>query len=340
MFSFLYLDFNQVVMPQQRTSLSFKRDLPIVILYSFLFGYLVNRFTSRLTPIDYQRNISTLAANFFNRPQSSSNAILSTRTLIIYVYGETHASAEENLVFFIRAAVRSSHDADYYFILQQIKNKVPDEKKLPPLPSNAQYIQHEDKCFDLGSIGWLLSTGRIDRTKYKYFVFLNSSVRGPFIVSYHNDPVWFRIFTRRLTEYVRLVGCTFNCDPSPHVQSYLWAMNGNTLDFLLNSTKVFTCHESLHYAINDGEIAASRAIFQAGFSLDSLMTKYRDLDLRANFMIKCPYRTHPTPDRGVDGITLDPYEVVFVKIKAESHLFRHNLKRVHAYGNWTGASTQ
>lgn len=40
------------------------------------------------------------------------------------------------------------------------------------------------RCFDWGTVGWLLRTKRVDPQRYKYFVFLNSSVRGPFLPAY------------------------------------------------------------------------------------------------------------------------------------------------------------
>ena len=29
---------------------------------------------------------------------------------------------------------------------------------LPKLPANAKFVRHENKCFDLGAIGWMLDT--------------------------------------------------------------------------------------------------------------------------------------------------------------------------------------
>ena len=263
-----------------------------------------------------------------------NDAISTGRTLVVYVYGKTHGSAMENLLFFIRTAVRSSHNADYYFILQQVNGLVLDEKTLPTLPSNAHYIQHENKYFDLGTIGWLLSNEKINKTKYKYFVFVNSSVRGPFIVAYYDNPIWYTIFTRRLTDYIKLVGCTFSCETAPHIQSYLWAMSLETFDFLLKNSSVFTCHQTMDDAINKGEIAASQLLLHSGFGIDSLMTKFRGIDLRSNFAEKCANRLNPTQTHTVDGISLDPYEIVFAKVKIGNNRYRHNLLRIRAYEKW------
>ena len=321
-------------MPQISLAISFKRNLFLVVIYSFFLGYLTHRLTRPSPRVHYERDTTISTDNPLYEPKVFNNSTPRTRALVIYAYGETHPSAPENLAFFIRTAVHASHDADYYFILQQIRDKVFDTNALPPLPSNAHYIQHEDKCFDLGTVGWLLSTGRVDKNKYKYFIFLNSSVRGPFIVAYYHDPVWYTIFTRRLNDYIRLVGCTFSCEVFPHIQSYLWAMNLETFDFLLNNTMVFTCHRSMQRTVRKGEIGASRALLRAGYGIESLMTKYRGLDLRVNFLEECPYKYNPATDNVVDGVTLDPYEVVFVKVKAGNSLYQSNLDRTIVYKKW------
>jgi hypothetical protein len=68
---------------------------------------------------------------------------------------------------------------------------------------------------------------------FKYFVWLNSSVRGPFLPAYHPAGVhWTTAFVRKLTGDVKLVGSTINCGGAyalsaqqPHVQSYAVAMD-------------------------------------------------------------------------------------------------------------------
>ena len=55
---------------------------------------------------------------------------------------------------------------------------------LPQLPSNAQYIYHENRCYDWGTFGWALGSGKVDPSKYRHIVFMNSSIRGPFLPPY------------------------------------------------------------------------------------------------------------------------------------------------------------
>ena len=55
---------------------------------------------------------------------------------------------------------------------------------LPSLPSNARYVQHRNMCFDWGTFGWALFNLNLDIYKYTYFVFMNTSVRGPYLAPY------------------------------------------------------------------------------------------------------------------------------------------------------------
>lgn len=36
--------------------------------------------------------------------------------------------------------------------------------KLPTLPSNAMYVNHDNECYDLGTVGWILEEGYVDTT--------------------------------------------------------------------------------------------------------------------------------------------------------------------------------
>ena len=64
-------------------------------------------------------------------------------------------------------------------------------------------------------------------------MWLNSSVRGPYLPSYLAGRLhWTEALTGKLTERVKLVGATINCgggylhpEPQPHVQSYVVAMD-------------------------------------------------------------------------------------------------------------------
>ncbi len=308
----------------------------LIFILSFCFILVLYQLNSRTSPLfrtNHHSNISSLYNLSTLKLKTPHNMFLPTRTLVVYVYGKTHGLAEQNLAFFIHTAVRASHDADYYFILQKINNATFDERQLPSLPSNAHYIQHENKCFDIGTVGWFLFSGVIDITKYKYFIFLNSSVRGPYIVSYYDNIVWYTIFTNRLNDDIKLVGCTINCESFPHVQSYLWVLDFKGLDLLIRNNTVFMCHKSLGDTIVNAEIFASRIIIESGLGINSLMKKYQNTDFRLDENKNCNNLANPT-FTGIDGISSDPFEVVFVKIKDQFTQYKYNRERISVYDRW------
>jgi hypothetical protein len=118
------------------------------------------------------------------------------------------------------------------------------------------------------------------------------------------------------------------------VQSYLWALDLETLDFLLKNSIVFACHKSMNDAIRNGEVGASEILLDSGYGIDSLMTKYRGMDFRYNRTTKCVDQRNPTFKNSANGITLDPYEVVFVKIKDRTSSSHGNYERVDVYEKW------
>lgn len=56
--------------------------------------------------------------------------------------------------------------------------------ELPELPDNAKYLHHPNECYDWGTFGWVFTTEGIAPSSYQYFIFVNSSVRGPFLPAY------------------------------------------------------------------------------------------------------------------------------------------------------------
>jgi hypothetical protein len=55
---------------------------------------------------------------------------------------------------------------------------------MPALPRHARYLHHKNECFDWGTIGWVFTEGHANPEDYEYFIFMNSSVRGPFLPPY------------------------------------------------------------------------------------------------------------------------------------------------------------
>lgn len=274
---------------------------------------------------------------------------------MVYVYANTHKYAYGNLKYFIETAVRERDGVDYIFILQRVGNKEINETEMPSLPKqNAFYIQHDNECFDYGTVGWFFHEYTIsnfwkqsksttidnknyhrkfDISRYKYFIFMNASIRGPFFPPYFlkflldyqkefNEPFyWYYIFTKRINSKVKLVGCTISCPKPQHVQSYFVVTDIIGLSILVKSddtdgsprTGIFGCHASLSDDISISELGMSSRILESGYTIDSLLTIYQYVDFSKTKNDECTIYGNPYGDKNMEGTSLEPYEVVFVK---------------------------
>ncbi|KAK9841148.1 hypothetical protein WJX74_000759 [Apatococcus lobatus] len=249
-------------------------------------------------------------------------------TLVIYIFSPTDPEYERNMRFFIEHGMSANDPCHYAIIVQQTGRDL--QQELPVLPSNAWYEFHENRCFDWGTVGWALRSGKVDITGYKYFIIMNSSVRGPFTPAYYSDKHhWSRIFTDRITDEVKLVGPTISCEgapmegdaskqwrTNPHVQSYVTATDQTGMAILQGSGSVFSCYETLHDTIYFSELGSSAVILEAGYNIASLMLRYQGIDWRDKENWACNERFSPYAEHHYDGLSLDPLEVVFVKVKS------------------------
>ena len=268
------------------------------------------------------------------------------RTLVIYVFGGGDAEYERNLLYFIRETILKARDftardgdvCDYVIVLQQDPAwkdpELPIELETNP---SVTIVRQKNSCFDLGTVGWILGSHNttVDISKYTYFVWLNSSVRGPFMPGYLRGRLhWTRPLTDLITEDTKLVGATINCGgahglpPYPHVQSYVTATDRDGLSILLQASSVFACWEDMKDVVINSEIGASRAIIDAGYNIDCLMTRYEGVDWREEVkkmavssdpLKACNAGFNPLQPGFNDGIDVHPFETMFTKVKA-SHL--------------------
>ncbi|KAK9817964.1 hypothetical protein WJX72_005006 [[Myrmecia] bisecta] len=239
----------------------------------------------------------------------------------MYVFSGTDPEYHDNLRYFIREGMQEDDGCDYYIVLQRGEGLI-EIGELPLLPTNAQTINHPNECFDLGTVGWLLDDQIVDVSKYKFFIWLNSSVRGPFLPAYMKGVMhWTQAFTNKLTDVVKLVGATINCGgayempATPHVQTYVVATDRTGLMVLRNKRTVLNCWSNIGETVMHSELGASKAIIEAGYNLDCLMLRYQGLDWRDSRASACNANFNPVQQSFYDGINVDPLEVLFIKVK-------------------------
>jgi hypothetical protein len=246
------------------------------------------------------------------------------RNLVTYHYYES-PEYQENLLYFIEFGIIAEND---YII-------VVSGGCLTPLPirENVRLLFVRNDRYDYG--GYCIAVNSIikkETSKYKYFCFLNCSVRGPFTPGYFDDN-WTDIFTKYITTDVKLVGATIcmlqrgheiygqlrhtrGRDVISHVQSMFYAMDASTMKHLIDlgfygrefpASKASTI---IHY-----EIALSDEIMKLGGNITSVVPEYNGIDYRLADSDINPSSSHgdPSVHNGYFGRTFSPLDEVFVK---------------------------
>jgi len=237
-------------------------------------------------------------------------------TCVFYVYYETEF-AKLNLDFFLRNGIND----ETRFII--IINGFHCSLNLPN-KNNVTIIKRENIGFDFGGFGagleYLVDEYKsINNFPFTYYIFINSSVTGPFVPSYFNK-CWTTAFTDKINENVKLVGTSIVCLPStdlggygPKVEGFCFSTDKIGLEILLNEETIFINHENKTKAIVDGEYGLSRAILNNGYNIDCLLYRYKNINWQDKNNWNLNNNIHPSREKSYFGISIHPFEVIFHK---------------------------
>lgn len=128
------------------------------------------------------------------------------RPLVLYTYAES-PNARANFEFFVRNGLHGR--ADFIFIF----NGETDAADLLPAEPNIRVVHRENKCFDIGAHGEVLRQDDLWK-KYKRFITMNASIRGPFAPMYYPS-CWMDAFLGKITDKVKVSGGLFPHSPPP-----------------------------------------------------------------------------------------------------------------------------
>ena len=189
------------------------------------------------------------------------------------------------------------------------------------VPLYVKKIYRDNHGFDFGGWSEVLLTNNL-YLNYDKFIFVNSSVIGPFIPSYYKGK-WTDIYIDGLKNNIKLFGSTINTCKEPlkksHVQSYIFSMEKTTVEFLIECEIFNTSNYATTFydAVWKKEVLMSRKIIQNGWNIGSLLPYYKDVDF--TFSEKKPNEYNI--DFSIDdlmyqkyrGVLWSEYEIVFVK---------------------------
>lgn len=192
------------------------------------------------------------------------------KLLVLYVFHDYNYRVKH----FIENCIFKDENVDF-IIISNNKNNTIDA------PDYVKTLFRENIGYDFGGWSDALLTANLYEN-YDNFIFVNSSVIGPFIPGYCKDK-WTDIYINGLQNNVKLFGSTINTCGDPlnksHVQSYIFSMNKTTLKYLINC-EIFSI---TNYAktFNDAilkEVLMSRKIIENSWNIGSLLLYYKDVD--------------------------------------------------------------
>jgi hypothetical protein len=259
--------------------------------------------------------------------QPLSQAELLSRTLVVYVYNAEDEEQERSFAFFLRYGITDGPSSPTYRVIISNGPNVKPFPRLPSLPSNAAYLKTSSCTTTWGAIDAVYKA--LDVHEYDYFVVVDSQVRGPFLPAYVSDLHWTEAFTRKLVNDVKMVGSIISCEGAakdgdasgvwrgnPYIKSHAWATDAEGLARMVAQQGIFRCHQNRWDTRYHSDAGAALALFKSGWTIDTLMSRYQGIDWRNTETWQCNQRVPPDLESHYDGISLNPYEVVFVPVKS------------------------
>lgn len=193
------------------------------------------------------------------------------KTLVLYVFHVMN----ERVKYFLDNCIFQDENVEFIVISN-------DKNNIFTVPSYVKTVFRENIGYDFGGWSDVLLTNNL-YLNYDHFIFANSSIIGPFLGDSFQGK-WTDIYLNGLENNIKLFGSTINTCRDPlhksHVQSYIFSMNRETLDYLIYC-QIFSI---TNYAITMGEaiwnkeVLMSRKIIENGWNIGSLFNYYNGVD--------------------------------------------------------------
>lgn len=260
--------------------------------------------------------------------QTSQETAYKSKILVLYHYFEKDQSYIDNFAHFLTFGYDSSLN---YLIIVAGEYSI----DLPSL-DNVEYLFTENKNFDYG--GYCAAIKNIDLwQQYDFYFFINSSVRGPFLLE-HCNKKWTDLFIEKFSDDVGIIGSVISITPFKHSIARMYHEKYGILDRnheLLGHVQT-TCYVLSRHVLNqliecgfyegvddlnkdetvrDYEIRLSQLILDMGLNFQCMLPEYNHIDYRQALVDINP--TSREGDSGFEGSyfgrSAHPYEAIFIK---------------------------
>ena len=253
------------------------------------------------------------------KPSTTNETVKTDKTLIIYAFHELN----QYVRMFTKQGIFKDPLVDFIMVAN-----IPgfDFSSMINLPPYVSTYTRENVGWDNGAYSYALFKDE-NYTKYSKFIFINSTVMGPYLAPYYDKP-WSYVFTDRLENDMHCFGTMINTEKDPlhraHVQSCCFALTAEAV-YLLIDAEIFSndpaCQYSTHHeTILYKEILMSRMIISRGWNIGCLFPGFKGIDFR--FKNKKPEDYKEQAKYLFAGDMMypkfrytvwDPYQIVFYK---------------------------
>jgi hypothetical protein len=248
--------------------------------------------------------------------------IQNPKCVCIYAYYEKDEKYKENLRYFLNNGILDN--IDYYIVINGSCTVTIPER------SNLIVINRENKGYDFGA--WNFCINNFINKKYDYYIFLNTSVRGPYLND--NDTDWVKEFLKLFNNKdVKLVGTTIciysnaggyfdrtllrnisnHGGPYTHVQSMFFILDDESFNYLKKLDFFKQDFDNFKDLIENKEIGMSQLILKNNWNINCILPKYQNYDYRIIKQNFNPTGEDPCMRGSYFGKSIDPYEVIFFK---------------------------
>jgi hypothetical protein len=299
---------------------------------------------SRDTVMDGVLNLDEKNDTLWSRRIESALKVPPGKTLVIYSGPTAPASTNEKH--------RMYHQHLRFFMEHGLENVGPEVQTIVVTTQTAQvdpvllakrngvtWLTREDRCYDLESYRIGLEHIAGNRDKFKYFVFLNCGLAGPFLPSYTAKfgLHWSKYFHSLLNHQVKLAGLSINCGGKgnkkwPHVQSMLWATDfaglsiineymrrgaNISLGFVERKMPTVECISDNRQSTNKMDRDVFIALYEMGLSKAIVDAGYKIDAVNAWQQGSVPMDATDCPDIWYQGSynnsTITPFDGIFIK---------------------------
>ena len=234
---------------------------------------------------------------YINNTTFTPNYALS-KFVCIYAYYEKNVTYIKNFQFFLRNGILPN--VDYYFVINGDCSFSIDDF-LKDKDVNYSIVKRKNTGYDFGA--WASVINSLKK-QYDYYIFINTSVKGPIYDSgnnTNNDPStqnWLNEYLQLFnTKDVRLVGISIhvymnthfkynikkilNCNiPYTHVQSMFFILDDKGLQFLKQKQFFNKQFDEFHKVVIHKEIGMSQLLLNNGWNINCFQQSHKNYDYR------------------------------------------------------------